>query len=150
DKSRPWEIMEVIEQYADLVRAEQLKERALEVFSMILHNPATVKVISDAVEVKRAALEAELSPEACASAWERGKALSIENITADILEDPVTRSTHRNSQDDLPDLELTERELEILRLIAEGESNQDIAAHLSLALSTVKWYVSEIFSKLHA
>jgi DNA-binding NarL/FixJ family response regulator len=45
---------------------------------------------------------------------------------------------------------LTERELEILRLVAEGKSNRDIAAELVLALGTVKWYISQIFSKLGA
>jgi LuxR family maltose regulon positive regulatory protein len=43
---------------------------------------------------------------------------------------------------------LTERELEVLRLIAAGLSNRDIAAQLVLALSTVKSYVNTIYGKL--
>ena len=43
---------------------------------------------------------------------------------------------------------LTERELEILHLIAEGMSNRQIAEALVLSLGTVKWYVSQIYSKL--
>lgn len=43
---------------------------------------------------------------------------------------------------------LTERELEVLRLISEGLSNKDIARRLELAPSTVKWYVNELFGKL--
>lgn len=43
---------------------------------------------------------------------------------------------------------LSERELEILRLLAEGYSNQEIAEKLVLALSTVKAHNHNIFSKL--
>jgi LuxR family maltose regulon positive regulatory protein len=43
---------------------------------------------------------------------------------------------------------LTERELEVLRLIAAGLSNRAIAAHLVLAVSTVKSYVNTIYNKL--
>jgi DNA-binding CsgD family transcriptional regulator len=43
---------------------------------------------------------------------------------------------------------LTERELEILRLIAEGLSNREIAQELVLTSGTVKWYNRQIYSKL--
>jgi DNA-binding NarL/FixJ family response regulator len=44
--------------------------------------------------------------------------------------------------------ELTEREREILALIAQGRSNIEIAEQLSLSLKTVRNHVSNIFSKL--
>ena len=43
---------------------------------------------------------------------------------------------------------LTKREADILRLIAEGRSNKEIALALSLTEGTVKGYVSTIFDKL--
>ncbi|MFA9558975.1 LuxR C-terminal-related transcriptional regulator [Evansella sp. AB-rgal1] len=43
---------------------------------------------------------------------------------------------------------LSERELEVLKLIAEGLSNQEIGERLFLALSTVKGYNQNIFGKL--
>ncbi|MDF2720964.1 MAG: transcriptional regulator [Paenibacillus sp.] len=43
---------------------------------------------------------------------------------------------------------LSERELEILRLIAQGLSNQDIAERLFLALSTVKGHNRNLYGKL--
>ncbi|MDQ5852124.1 MAG: response regulator transcription factor [Chloroflexota bacterium] len=44
--------------------------------------------------------------------------------------------------------ELTEREREILALIAQGSSNAEIARHLSLSTKTIANHVSNIFSKL--
>jgi LuxR family maltose regulon positive regulatory protein len=43
---------------------------------------------------------------------------------------------------------LSERELEVLRLIVAGCSNREIADRLVIAVSTVKWYVNTIYSKL--
>ena len=43
---------------------------------------------------------------------------------------------------------LTERELEVLQLIAEGLSNKEIAHQLVLSLPTVKWHTSNIYGKL--
>ena len=46
--------------------------------------------------------------------------------------------------------ELTEREIEILRLIAAGNANKEIAAQLDLAEDTIKRHVTNILSKLGA
>jgi len=46
------------------------------------------------------------------------------------------------------DLPLTPRELEVLRLIAEGLSNREIAEALRLSQETVKTFVSRILTKL--
>jgi DNA-binding NarL/FixJ family response regulator len=45
---------------------------------------------------------------------------------------------------------LSERELEVLRLLAEGANNKTIASQLVLAEGTIKNYVSSILDKLHA
>jgi LuxR family maltose regulon positive regulatory protein len=43
---------------------------------------------------------------------------------------------------------LSERELEVLQLIAEGLSRQEIASQLVLSLNTVKTHARNIYSKL--
>ena len=44
--------------------------------------------------------------------------------------------------------ELTEREREILTMIAQGDTNTDIADKLVISLKTVRNHVSNIFNKL--
>jgi NarL family two-component system response regulator LiaR len=48
-----------------------------------------------------------------------------------------------------PFTQLSERELEVLKLIADGMSNAEIAAKLVLSEKTVKGHVSNILGKLH-
>ena len=45
-------------------------------------------------------------------------------------------------------LELSKRELEILSLLAQGHSNQEIATKLFVSLSTVKTHIQNLFEKL--
>jgi NarL family two-component system response regulator LiaR len=47
-----------------------------------------------------------------------------------------------------PWLELTEREMEVLNLVVQGQSNQQIAQALVISVATVKAHVSNILSKL--
>jgi NarL family two-component system response regulator LiaR len=44
---------------------------------------------------------------------------------------------------------LTEREVEVLQVLATGKSNQEIAAELMISEATVRTHVSNILGKLH-
>ncbi len=44
---------------------------------------------------------------------------------------------------------LTAREVEVLRLVASGKSNQEIAAQLTISAATVRTHMSNILGKLH-
>ena len=48
------------------------------------------------------------------------------------------------------ELEITPREMEILRLVAEGLSNKEIAERVFVSENTVKTHVSRVFEKLGA
>jgi LuxR family maltose regulon positive regulatory protein len=67
------------------------------------------------------------------------------NRLLDAFNLPVNaKETH---QADLID-PLSSREIEVLRLIASGKSNNDIASEIFVAVSTVKSHVNHIFQKL--
>ena len=52
------------------------------------------------------------------------------------------------NKEELVRLGLTNREMDVLRCIADGLSNQEIAEHLFLSLNTIKTHSSKVFEKL--
>ena len=84
-----------------------------------------------------------------ATAEEIAKAIRQTAKGERVLEPQVTtkmmnRMNHPQPQYD----ELTNREREVLQLIAQGKSNQEIATELFITLKTVKTHVSNILAKL--
>ncbi len=74
----------------------------------------------------------------------RGEAVLHPRVAARVIKElQGGRHDHPNAF-----TELTDRELEVLRLIAGGASNSDIAVQLVLSEKTVKGHVSNILSKL--
>ena len=51
---------------------------------------------------------------------------------------------------DLPEMELTERQLDVLRLLVAGMSNAEIARALTITVATARFHVSSILSRLGA
>ena len=75
-----------------------------------------------------------------------GAALLAPEVTRQLVGRYAARI--RPAEAPVADTALTPRELEVLRLVAEGLSNSEIAAALVLSPETVKTYVSRILTKL--
>jgi len=67
-------------------------------------------------------------------------AMSLEALSHATRTEPAGATDHRPS--------LTDRELEVLQLLAAGETNKEIARQLSLSPGTVRVHVSNILAKL--
>ena len=101
---------------------------------------------------------------AAAPVWATGaRGLLLRQVTPDRLEaaldgvrhglavlDPALMGQLPLGQIQPPAEELTPRELEVLRLLAEGLSNRGIAASLTISEHTVKFHLNAILAKLHA
>ena len=75
----------------------------------------------------------------------RGKSVLHPRVAARVVQEL------RGTRSDTPNLftDLSDRELEVLRLIADGLSNAEIANKLIISEKTVKGHVSNILGKLH-
>ena len=76
-----------------------------------------------------------------------GRIARGETLLQPVSTDPV-RARYRCHADDAPRALFTEREVAVLRLMAGGYSNREIARAMFLAEGTVKNYVSAILEKL--
>jgi DNA-binding NarL/FixJ family response regulator len=74
----------------------------------------------------------------------RGESL-IQPVVASRVLDKLAELSRKTPAGDT----LSDREIEVLRLMAGGESNKDIAGHLSITQSTVKTHITSIFQKLN-
>jgi DNA-binding NarL/FixJ family response regulator len=75
-----------------------------------------------------------------------GEALLSPSVTRRVIQEFASSYRHVPRSADLD--RLTQRELEVLRLLAEGLSNAEIAARLYLSEATVKTHTSNVLAKL--
>ncbi|MCG8348389.1 MAG: tetratricopeptide repeat protein [Chloroflexales bacterium] len=136
-------------------------EWGVELAVFVLRHPASDRDTSERAQQLLLTCEAVLAAEQLSAAVQRGQTNDLAGTTPRLLAELTTplqskSATEQHPQpspessppDDLLTEPLNTRELEVLRLIAAGRSNQEIADQLILALGTVKWYVRQIFGKL--
>jgi non-specific serine/threonine protein kinase len=97
-----------------------------------------------------------LGQQAFGAACERGRQLTVEAALADALGERAEPPPGTRPQPSLPQLsqpgpslpQLTRREREVAELVAQGESNKEIAASLTVSQRTAETHVEHILSKL--
>jgi ATP/maltotriose-dependent transcriptional regulator MalT len=133
----------------------------IEIISLTRHHPE-IGVMSATSEVwplvsrLQARARADLGDDVYNAAWERGMALDYDKVLARLFDEIST--TAESADGLLTDqmqaanqnliAPLTQREHEILFLIAQGLSNRQIAEQLVIAVSTVKRHVNNCYGKL--
>ena len=97
-----------------------------------------------------------VSPQLFSEATAKGEESDLASLTADLLYQlslPLTPLAELPTSAPTKPVQtliepLTARELEVLKLLCEGLSNQEIADELGIALGTVKFYTGQIYGKL--
>jgi predicted ATPase/DNA-binding NarL/FixJ family response regulator len=120
--------------------------RAAEIMALVLGHHAATHTTRTYASRLRAQLEARLTPDTLAAAADSARSSHVDQVVRALLNNELCEDSAPGGTTS-PGV-LTERESEILRHTADGLSNKEIAETLFLATGTVKWYLSEIYSKL--
>jgi two-component system, NarL family, response regulator LiaR len=126
----------------------EIKTRRPEARILVLTNFAGEEMIFPAI--KAGAMGYHLkdsSPEALVDAIHQ--IFQGESSLHPLIAKKVLDEFHAPSENQLSTEPLTQRELEVLRLIAQGNENRDIASKLVVSEATVRTHVSNILGKLH-
>ncbi len=94
----------------------------------------------------------EISIEEVASAIRSvvsGQSLISPSMASKLLSEFTNLAKKADEKQAVPSPRLTERELEVLKLVAQGMSNREIAGELFISENTVKNHVRNILEKLH-
>lgn len=75
-------------------------------------------------------------------------AVKLMNPKTVVVEKEVYVKDFTLNEEELNKLRLSKRELEVLQLMAEGLSNQEIAGRLFVSLNTIKTHSSKVLEKL--
>jgi len=79
----------------------------------------------------------------------QGQSLISPSMASKLLNEFATMVKRADEKQQVPTPRLTEREMEVLKLVAKGHNNRDIAKELYISENTVKNHIRNILEKLH-
>ncbi len=87
-------------------------------------------------------VQAQLGDDLFTTLWQRGRQMTIEHfLQAEKTKPSLLHQRHPNH--------LTQREIEVLCLVATGLTDAQVAHKLSLSTRTISWHLASIYSKIH-
>jgi ATP/maltotriose-dependent transcriptional regulator MalT len=124
------------------------RARGIGLLALALHHPASDQETKDRAQqlLSRYRATTEVGQDTLAKEDFESVTNALLDELLTIEERPLTHHTPHAGETLLEPL--SEREMEVLTLIVDGLSNQEIAAKLHLTVATVKWYLTHIYSKL--
>ena len=143
DNGIQWEIPAMWLSVAERLVSQHLTEHAVSILPHIFGNPSCRLITRDSATRLLEQLQTQLSEEQFAQAWEHGQGRQ----PIEVFDALIARQEETGDKPPY-DLGLSNRELEVLHLIAEGLSNAEIAQRLYLSTGTVKVHVRHLYEKL--
>jgi non-specific serine/threonine protein kinase len=151
DINKQYAIADGLERLAFVARACAQWQRSARLHAAAAARRAVIGVIVPASrraasEADIAAIRAELGDEQFQSAWGSGHSMSL----ADAVAYALTTAPEQAAAQPPAAGNLSPRECDVLRLIAAGQSNKEIAADLYLSVRTVERHITNLYAKIGA
>jgi predicted ATPase/DNA-binding NarL/FixJ family response regulator len=141
---------------AELLWKMGQKERPINLLAFTVNHPSTDHETKNKAQTRLTKdYQKMVSSQLFSSAAAKGKASDLNSLTTDLISQlslPLIPSSEEapSRAEPVHNLiePLTPRETDVLKLLCEGRTNQEIADELVLAIGTVKFYSGQIYKKL--